>query len=281
MRQQYAWRSKFLIGALGFVVFLVIVQIVRIQNSQEAAIFRQRASRYATELKTFYPDRGDIYDRNGHLLAGNQTVYEVGVNLNDVKDANAIAMTLSVQLGVDYTQTLNNIINPPITDLAYLVIAKSVSVKDVVALQQLKLAMQEQAPSGTRGSLTGLEFIAHPQRDYPEGALASNILGFVNREGRGYFGVEEKYNDLLAGNPVQVLVPTDPNKAEDIPHVPDGTNLVLTVNRDLQAAAEETLDGALSTYGGRYPAYGLESVLELWRGLSKRQRIQPCHLRAL
>ena len=251
MRQQYAWRSKFLVSVLGFVAFLVIVQIMRIQNSQEAAIFRQRASRYAMELKTFYPDRGDIYDRNGHLLAGNQTVYEVGVNLNDVNDANAIAMTLSVQLGVDYAQTLDNIINPPIAGLVYLVVAKSVSAEDAFALQQLQLAMQEQALPGTSGSLTGLEFIAHPQRDYPEGALASNILGFVNREGRGYFGVEEKYNSLLAGNPVQVLVPTDPNKAEDIPHIPDGTNLVLTINRDLQAAAEETLDGALSTYGAQ------------------------------
>jgi cell division protein FtsI/penicillin-binding protein 2 len=251
MRQQYAWRSQFLVSVLFFLAFMVIVQIIRIQNSEEAAIFRQRASRYATELKTFYPDRGDIYDRNGHLLAGNKTVYEVGVNLNDVKDANAIAMTLSVQLGVDYAQTLDNIINPPIPDLAYLVVAKSVSVDDAVALQQLKLAMQEQALPGTSGSLTGLEFTAHPQRDYPEGALASNILGFVNREGRGYFGVEEKYNNLLAGNPVQVLVPTDPNKAEDIPHIPDGTNLVLTINRDLQAAAEGTLDDALSTYGAQ------------------------------
>ncbi|MCJ7434591.1 MAG: penicillin-binding protein 2 [Anaerolineales bacterium] len=251
MRQQYAWRSKFLMSVLGLLAFLVVVQIVRIQNSEEAAIFRQRALNYATESKTFYPDRGNIYDRNGHLLAGNKTVYEVGVNLNDVKDANAIAMTLSVQLGVDYAETLNNIINPPIPDLVYLVITKSASVEDAVALQQLQLTMQEQAPAGTSGSLTGLEFTAHPQRDYPEGALASNIIGFVNRAGRGYFGVEEKYNDLLAGNPVQVLVPTDPNKAEDIPHIPDGTNLVLTINRDLQAAAEETLDGALFTYGAQ------------------------------
>jgi len=251
MRQQYIWRSKFLISVLGFLAFLVIAQIVRIQNSDEAAIFRQRASWYATEPKTFYPDRGNIYDRNGHLLAGNKTVYEVGVNLNDVKDANAIAMTLSVQLGVDYAETLNNIVNPPIPDLAYLIVTKSASAEDAAALQQLQITMQEQAPAGTSGSLSGLEFTAHPQRDYPEGTLASNIIGFVNRSGRGYFGVEEKYNDLLAGNPVQVLVPTDPNKAEDIPHIPDGTNLVLTINRDLQAAAEKTLDDALSTYGAQ------------------------------
>jgi cell division protein FtsI/penicillin-binding protein 2 len=75
------------------------------------------------------------------------------------------------------------------------------------------------------------------------------VLGFVNREGRGYFGVEEKYNDLLAGNPVQVWVPEDPNRANEIPRVPNGTTLILTINRDLQAAAEESLDQALTDYG--------------------------------
>ena len=74
---------------------------------------------------------------------------------------------------------------------------------------------------------------------------------FVNREGLGYFGIEEKYDTLLAGNPVKVLIPTDPNKAFEIPRVPDGTTLVLTIQRDLQAAAEQILDEALYTYGAQ------------------------------
>ena len=97
--------------------------------------------------------------------------------------------------------------------------------------------------------LSGLAFKPHFQRSYPENALASNVLGFVTRDGRGYFGIEEKYNDLLAGNPVQVWVPRDPNKAIEIPKVPNGTTLVLTINRDLQAKVESILDQALSDYG--------------------------------
>jgi len=250
MRQQYAWRSKALLGVLTLIALAILAQMIRIQNSAEAAIFRQFASNYASELRTFYPDRGEIYDRSGHLLAGNRTVYEVGVNLNTMKDANAIAMTLSVELGVDYAQTLDLLQNPPGT-LSYLVIKDFVDAEKAAYLQQLKVTLQEQAPAGTFGSLTGLEFKAHPERSYPEGSLASNILGFVNREGRGYFGVEEKYNTLLAGNPVQVLIPTDPNKAFEIPQVPDGTTLILTINRDLQAEAENILDQALATYGAQ------------------------------
>lgn len=250
MRQQYAWRSRALVIVMALGAAAIIGQIIRIQNSREAAIFRQAASNYASELRTFYPDRGEIYDRSGHLLAGNKTVYEVGVDLFTVRDAEAIARTVSLQLGLDYNQLYDTIVNPP-PGLAYVVLADYVEGDQAAALQQLKITLQEQAADGALGPLTGLEFKAHPQRSYPEGALASNILGFVNREGRGYFGVEEKYSDLLAGNPVQVLVPTDPNNAVDIPHVPDGTTLILTVNRDLQAASEAILDQALATYGAQ------------------------------
>ena len=248
MRQQYARRTQVLTSVLGLIAFAIIVQMTRIQNSAEAAVFSQQAQNYAYELKTFYPDRGEIYDRNGRLLAGNKTVYEVGVDLNTVKDPHAIAFAVSTELGMDYNQILGVIQNPP-EGLSYIVIADFVEAQQALNLQELKKALQDQAAEGTFGGLTGLQFKSHPQRSYPEDALASNGIGFVSREGRGYFGIEGKYDTLLAGNAVQVLVPTDPNKAFEIPRVSNGTTLILTINRDLQAAAEEILDEALSTYG--------------------------------
>ena len=250
MRQQYARRTQVLTSVLGFVALAIIVQMTRIQNSPEAVIFRKQGKSYAYELHTFYPDRGEIYDRNGHLLAGNKSVYEVGVDLNIVKDPNAIATAVSVDLGMDYSQILSAIQNPP-KGLSYVVLADFVEAQQALKLQDLKKTLQDQAEDGTFGGLTGLEFKSHPQRSYPENSLASNIIGFVSREGRGYFGIEEKYDTILAGNPVQALVPTDPNKAFEIPRVQNGTTLVLTVNRDLQASAEQILDDALTTYGAQ------------------------------
>ncbi|MFN8380666.1 MAG: penicillin-binding protein 2 [Anaerolineales bacterium] len=248
MRQQYARRTQALTAVLGFVALAIIVQMTRIQNSAEAAVFSQQAQNYAYELKTFYPDRGEIYDRNGRLLAGNKTVYEIGVDLTTVKDAHAIAFAVSSELGMDYDQLMDAIQNPP-EGLSYIVLADFVEAQQALNLQELKKVLQEQAPEGTMGGLTGLQFKSHPHRSYPEDSLASNIIGFVTREGRGYFGIEGKYDTLLAGNAVQVLVPTDPNKAFEIPHVSNGTTLILTINRDLQASAEEILDKSLSTYG--------------------------------
>lgn len=248
MRQQYARRSKALAYAMAFIALAVIVQIIRIQNSEEAAIFLERASNYAYELRTFYPDRGEIYDRNGHLLAGNKTVYEVGVNLGSAQDTNAITAAVGVELDLDYA-TILNALQYPDENISYVVLSDYVDAERAANLKALKRTLQERAPDGALGGLTGLEFKSHPQRSYPEGALSSNILGFVSREGIGYFGVEEKYDTLLAGNPVKVLVPTDPNKAFEIPRVPDGTTLILTINRDLQASAEQILDESLANYG--------------------------------
>ncbi len=250
MRQQYVWRSQVLVGALAFFALAIVVQMTRIQNSPEAEVFRQQAENYAYEWKTFYPNRGEIYDRNGRLLAGEKMVYEVGVDLNVMTDPHAIAFAVSDTLGLNYDQLMEVLQNPP-ENITYVVLADFVEAPQAQYLQELKKALNEQAAEGTFGGLTGLQFKAHPQRSYPEESLGSNIIGFVNREGKGYFGVEEKYDTLLAGNPVTVLVPTDPNKAFEIPRAPDGTTLILSINRDLQAAAEDILDEAIADYGAR------------------------------
>ena len=250
MRQQYGRRSQVLAGALALFAFAIVVQLTRIQVSPEAEIFRQQAQDYAYEWRTFYPNRGEIYDRNGRLLAGEKIVYEIGVDLNVMTDPHAISFAVADALDMEYENLMQVIQNPP-DGISYIVLADYVDASKALYLQDLKKALNEQAPEGSVGGLTGLQFKSHPQRSYPEDALAANILGFVNREGKGYFGVEEKYDSLLAGNPVTVLVPTDPNKAFEIPHAPDGTTLVLSINRDLQAAAEDILDTALGTYGAR------------------------------
>jgi cell division protein FtsI/penicillin-binding protein 2 len=244
VRQQYAVRSLILVTGLAIVAVAVIVQMIRIQNSDQAKLFIVQGDRYAGEFTMIYPERGEIYDRNGHLLAGNRTVYEVGVSLTDLRDPEAMATALSSHLGLPYDEVYSRLTNSP-EGWQYVVVQDYVSVDQVTSLQQLLRQLEESEDYRLRG----LAFKPHFQRSYPESTLASNLLGFVTRDGRGYFGIEEKYNDLLAGNPVQVWIPRDPNKAIEIPRVPNGTNLVLTLNRDLQAKVESILDQSLSEYG--------------------------------
>jgi cell division protein FtsI/penicillin-binding protein 2 len=246
MRQQYAVRSLIIVAGLVLAGLGVIVQIIRIQTSEQAKVFLSQGDRYAGEFQMFYPERGEIYDRNGHLLAGNRTVYEVGVGLSEMKDPGALASVLSTNLGLSYEEIYKKLTEAPET-WEYVVVQDYVRVDEVEKLKGLVTQLDD----ADDPRLSGLAFKPHLQRSYPENALASNVLGFVTRDGRGYFGIEEKYNDLLAGNPVQVWVPRDPNKASEIPKVPNGTTLVLTLNRDLQAKVESILDEALVDYGAK------------------------------
>ena len=235
-----------LAAGLALVAMAVIVQMFRIQSSEQAKVFLSQGDRYSGEFRMFYPERGEIYDRLGHLLAGNRTVYEVGVSLNEMRSPESLAHTLSTYLGLSYEEIYDKLTNSP-EAWEYIVVQDFVGAETVTLLQELMQDLEEKEDF----NLDGLGFKPHFQRSYPETALASNVLGFVTRDGRGYFGIEEKYNDLLAGNPVQVWVPRDPNKALEIPRVPNGTTLVLTVHRDLQAKVESILDDALSNYGAQ------------------------------
>ena len=103
--------------------------------------------------------------------------------------------------------------------------------------------------------MDGLIWTPSLQRSYPEHALASGILGFypfLDREnGRGYFGVEEKYNTLLAGSPVEVLIPNDPNRIDKPPSIPPGISLMLTIDREIQGMVERKLDKAVQDNGAQ------------------------------
>ena len=251
MRKEFTWRSLSLASIFAMIGILIIVQMTRIQVSTEAADFREQATRYKGWVETVYPARGEIYDRNGNLLAGNQSVFEVGVTLQNIENAQSIAAILSTVLSVDYIETLT-LINNADEDQVYLRVADYVSSVQVEELRRIQGNIEEDNLNNSQegqDSLAGLNFRRHLARSYPENAIASNIIGFVNQSGRGYFGIEEKYNDLLAGNAVQVWVPADPNRVEEIPHVPDGTTLVLTINRELQASTEQILDQSLYNYG--------------------------------
>jgi len=113
MRQQYAIRSMALVIGLLLLGAAVIVQMIRIQNSEQAKIFLSQGDLYAGEFRTFYPERGEIYDRNGHLLAGNRTVYEVGVSLSEMEDVDAMSYVLGTYLNMTIEDVHDKLVNSP------------------------------------------------------------------------------------------------------------------------------------------------------------------------
>jgi cell division protein FtsI/penicillin-binding protein 2 len=238
------WRYLTVAAVLLLIGLGNLVQIVRIQASPEVAGVIGQGDYI---WKTFYPARGEIYDRYGHLLAGNKTVYEVGVDLTAQPKPDFPTITLAAQitLGLDPGETLSLMMNA-VPTAQYVVLADYVPADKAQALMDLQ-ELSADDPNGL--TLDAVGFKAHLMRSYPEDDLAATVLGFVTRDNHGYLGVEEKYDSVLAGMPVSLLIPADPRRALEYPHIPAGQTLVLTLDRELQSAVEGILDEALDDTG--------------------------------
>lgn len=253
MKGEHTWRYTAVATLLALLPVLIVLQVIRLQlNPEQIKIFKDQGDTHLWIAKTIVPTRGQIYDRWGHLLAANKTVYEIGVELAEARNPDTIALTLSVVLGMDYDEIFAAANQPASSNAVYAVIADHVSQEKVDRLKALVDQMDKtyaESQEKNPPSLQGLKFVPHLQRTYPENDLASNVLGFVNREGVGFFGVEEKFNTILAGKKKAVLIPRDPNRMVDIPEVPDGASLVLTLDREIQVAMEDVIDRAIATSG--------------------------------
>ncbi len=245
MKSSLFWRFRLIHIALTLAGVTIVVQIIHILYSPEAETIRSYGRIYSGQMREFSPARGEIYDRKGQLLAGNKTVYETGVDLTAEPDANEVAIAAQIYLGLDYGMVFNAITQPP-EGIVYVVLDKFTPGEKVQAFEDF---LETVKGTATAENLGAVYFQPHLERTYPENWLASNILGFVDRNKWAYYGIEEKYNTLLAGTTVTRWVPANPNDAQSLPDVPPGTTLILTIDREIQAATEEILDNALSTYG--------------------------------
>ena len=251
------WTRYLIISAVFVIVAIgIVIQMVRIQNLPGTEIILAQSESYAGVTQTVYPDRGTIYDRWGHLLAGNETTYEIGLDLFQISDPETIATVCASVLGLDYSAVLASArTEPGENDLYYIVIDDFVSFEKVEQLSILKTQYAEMPSKRNfiNPSLSGLTWSVHTKRSYPEGKLASNLLGFYGfldrLGGRGFFGIEETYNDMLSGTPQKIYKAYDPQLVEAMQEIPAGSSLILTIDREIQSMTETVLDEAVDWSG--------------------------------
>lgn len=251
-----------LIGALlSAASFLIILQMLRIQNSlKHQELSRWADEQYSYAIENYYPERGNIYDRWGRLLAGNEDVYEVGLLLQYVVNPDSIARTLDGVNDLTYQTVFENAAQGYDPQKAiYSVLTDFLPSGVVDVLSEVKQTFEIENPLGRdedKPSLRGLVWYPHLKRSYPENNLASNVIGFYSfrdrQNGIGYYGVEEYYDDLLAGQPLDTFMPRNPYMLESLPKVPAGASLVLTIDREIQAMVEKKLDDAIKENEAEY-----------------------------
>jgi cell division protein FtsI/penicillin-binding protein 2 len=239
---------------LSIVAGLIEFQLIRFQTSPSY----QKVSQWADEQFTYqkqmiYPERGNIYDRYGRLLVGNEEVYEVGVLLQFVKNPKTIADTLKDLPDVNYDEVLKAAsLDYQQGVREYAVLANFVPAGIIDIIRQIKGDYEADNPNGedpNKPSLRGLVWYSQLKRSYPENQLAANILGFYpykeKENAKGQYGVEEYFNDILAGTPQKISTPLDPYLINEIPQLPTGASIVLTIDREIQAMVENILDEAV------------------------------------
>ncbi len=272
MNPPHVLRYYILSTILGLASFAIIFKMVDIQHSPYAQAILKKALIYADSVQMVYPERGNIYDQLGNLLAGNNTVYEVGIEVGGANapepDIGSIAAQLSAITGKDAGQMITNYINSKNKNLQYAVLVDYVTPDQLKTLQDAIKAQSAQAGRSNKSDKVGIEalhWIPHLIRTYPENDVASNIIGYypflstsqlekvgdkeIAVPAAGTYGVEQNYNDRLAGTPQLETIPNDPLQVTNVPEVPPGDSLILTIDVRVQAAMEHILDKALRDSG--------------------------------
>ena len=185
--------------------------------------------------------RGTLYFRDGEDVVPavlNTSTYTLFGDPKIVTNVDLVAQRLSATLQLDKQKTKQLLSDK---SSSYEVLAKRLSKEQVDELFKNKK------------DLLGLNVTPIPQRVYPEGQLGAQALGFVNDEGQGQYGIESALNGKLAGQEGQLKAITDVNgvplsldDATNVAKAPkNGENMVLTIDRNIQAKAEEALANGL------------------------------------
>lgn len=225
------------IKALKFVVLaalaIIVVRLFFIQIVEHGR-WMEQAEKQHTMLETIVADRGEIYMMDGETpvpVVLNQTVYSIIID-PAVTNKERLKELLDKYAKENITADIDEIYN--IEGLRYFVVARNIT--------------RDKADQIAKEGVGGIWFQENNRRVYPEGEMASALLGFVNADGIGQYGVEGAMNDTLKGkdgllksisdiNNVALSIGNDNVK---IPAV-NGETVVLTIDRGMQKGVEEIM----------------------------------------
>lgn len=225
------WYAVLFVVMLLYIGRLFYLQIIR-HNYYSQAALQSQLKEYEIPAK-----RGTIAVHDGDSttpLVLNETRYTLFADPKFVKDVPAAASAVQKVLGgnsQDYEKAMQ-------LKTRYAVLAKKLT--------------KEQKQQIDKLNLKGLGTRETPVRTYPQGTLAAQLLGFVNDDGDGKYGLEQAYNKQLKGKNGELRAITDAqgvplvgNKDNVINEPVAGQDTVLTVDIGMQTQLEEILKAGL------------------------------------
>ena len=203
---------------------------------------KAKAQQQHTKTLPMLPERGIIFDRNGEKLAASVMMDSICANPSKIRDPKAFATQMAVLLGMDRDVILKRISGKK----NFCWIARRVSPEKAKAVEFMK------------GEAVFI--VKEPQRIYPNGELAGQILGFVGTDSDGLEGLEIKYDKYLKGTSQTLVWSRDAKGHWLYPRVEkvhasqerdNAANIVLTIDSRMQYLVENQLKAAVLDKGAK------------------------------
>ncbi len=249
------------------VLFLMVLLVFAGLSAQLYLITRDNGEEYKQKVlsqqrydSTTIPfKRGNIVDSNGTVLAVSNKVYNVILDTKILmKKEENLEPTLEALrkcFGIDTAVVRQYIAEHP--NSSYYVMAKRMEYEKMSAFQEMTKDPE------TGASLRGVWFEDEYRREYPNGSLASDVVGFTTNDNVGTYGLEEFYNDELCGinGREYGYLNEDSNLERTTIPARDGNNLHLAIDSNIQSIVEKYLKVYNEEFKDNFrPGNGAENV---------------------
>ena len=232
-----------------FVLFTILAaQLFRVQVVQ-ASNYQEKAANEMQSTRTIPAQRGEITDINGVAFARSVSAITIVVDQTQITDPARVANFVAPILGLSAADVQENITGTR----KYSIVLKNgrpaLWDKLTEAIYEYNKALDDKYfDKRIIGFFPERSYI----REYPSGQLISSLVGFVRADGIGATGIESSLNSIITGTDGKYSYARGygaeiPGSQREIVAAKAGTNIRLTINRDVQWVASKAIADAVKS----------------------------------
>jgi cell division protein FtsI/penicillin-binding protein 2 len=232
-RKLWKFLLVFLVLNLAFLAIIVRLFIVQIADAEK---YKQQAKRQHEAKVTLRAERGNIYDRNGKLLASTVTGVSLAADPTVMDEKEKLCMNLESVTGIAARELLNKINS---SDGSFVWLARGLIPGNLAGIDSIKIK--------------GFIKFTEPLRNYLYAPSASQIIGCTDIDNKGLTGIELSLDSVLGGKSGYMIMQRDatghihPTANLPVIEALHGKSVILTIDIELQRILEYELQKGMES----------------------------------